>query len=171
MEIKLQSTLLHLMKNYNYDKITVKLICETAKVNRSTFYAHFADIRDMLEHMQNYLSEEMINSYASIITIDGDTLSGQILPSLVHHVKEHHFFYKISLAQQLDFPSKKGYEKILEILAPFYTSESEADFQYYFTYFQAGLTMVLRRWVENDCFESEEYMVKLLENCIPAFFK
>lgn len=47
-EIRMQSVMLELMKYMEFEKITVKKICEKAQVNRSTFYAHFIDIYDML---------------------------------------------------------------------------------------------------------------------------
>lgn len=48
-EIRMQSVMLELMKYMEFEKITVKKICEKAQVNRSTFYAHFIDINDMLD--------------------------------------------------------------------------------------------------------------------------
>ncbi|MBO5473038.1 MAG: TetR family transcriptional regulator [Lachnospiraceae bacterium] len=40
------------MKSTAFEKITVKKLCEKAEVNRSTFYAHFTDIYDMLDKME-----------------------------------------------------------------------------------------------------------------------
>ena len=50
-EIRMQSVMLELMKYMEFEKITVKKICEKAQVNHSTFYAHFIDINDMLDKM------------------------------------------------------------------------------------------------------------------------
>lgn len=47
-EIRMQSVMLEFMKHMEFEKITVKKICEKAQVNRSTFYAHFIDIYDMI---------------------------------------------------------------------------------------------------------------------------
>lgn len=49
MDIRLKSALLELMKDSDFEKITVKQICEKAQVNRSTFYAHYTDIYDIME--------------------------------------------------------------------------------------------------------------------------
>ena len=43
-EIRMEAAMLKLMEHTDFEKITVKKICETAGVNRSTFYAHFTDI-------------------------------------------------------------------------------------------------------------------------------
>ena len=47
-EIRMESAMLEIMKSTEFEKITVKRICEKANVNRSTFYAHFIDIYDMI---------------------------------------------------------------------------------------------------------------------------
>ena len=50
-QIRMEAAMLDLMKHLDFEKITVKQICQKAGVNRSTFYAHFIDIYDMLEKM------------------------------------------------------------------------------------------------------------------------
>lgn len=62
-EIRMQTAMLEIMKNTEFKKITVKKICEKAGVNRSTFYAHFIDIYDMLDKMQIELRKELLESY------------------------------------------------------------------------------------------------------------
>ncbi len=42
------------------EKITVKELCEKAMVNKSTFYAHYKDIYDLSESLENQIAEEII---------------------------------------------------------------------------------------------------------------
>lgn len=44
--------MLELLKKQSISKITVKELCEKADVNRATFYNHYYDIRNVLEHME-----------------------------------------------------------------------------------------------------------------------
>lgn len=44
-------TLLKLMKQKNFDKIKISDICEEALINRSTFYAHYADKYELLDNL------------------------------------------------------------------------------------------------------------------------
>mgnify|MGYP000766243208 FL=1 len=62
-EIRMEAAMLKLLKNTEFEKITVKKICETAEVNRSTFYAHFIDIYDMLNKMETALHRELLEGY------------------------------------------------------------------------------------------------------------
>lgn len=42
-EDKIKETFLELLERYDFEKISVRLICQTADINRSTFYAYFED--------------------------------------------------------------------------------------------------------------------------------
>ena len=48
----LKETLIELMKKNHISKISVKKICEIADVNRSTFYAHYKDVYDLLSQIE-----------------------------------------------------------------------------------------------------------------------
>ena len=48
-EKRIQEALLELLKVKNIQQITVRAICEMADINRSTFYAHYLDVYDLLE--------------------------------------------------------------------------------------------------------------------------
>ncbi|HCA30580.1 MAG TPA: TetR/AcrR family transcriptional regulator, partial [Ruminococcaceae bacterium] len=48
----LQDSLLELMKNKPISKITIKELCETADINRTTFYAHYRDQYDLLRTIE-----------------------------------------------------------------------------------------------------------------------
>ena len=38
---------------------------------------------------------------------------------------------------------------------------------YYLTFYQAGFTSVLRKWVEDGCRETPEALCAILRNCLP----
>lgn len=50
-----------------YDQISVKLLCEQAHVARTTFYANYANIDDMLEELEDDLIHDLlkVNQYNS----------------------------------------------------------------------------------------------------------
>ena len=77
IEIRMEAAMLDIMKHTKFEKITVKKICEkaqgnssagwtvTAQVNRSTFYAHFMDIYDMVDKIEDLLNTELLEIYAA----------------------------------------------------------------------------------------------------------
>ena len=48
-QIKLQQALILLLDEADFDHISVSKICQTAGVNRSTFYAYYGNQYDLLE--------------------------------------------------------------------------------------------------------------------------
>ena len=167
--------MLELMKDTEFEKITVKKICEKAKVNRSTFYAHFVDIYDMLETMESHLHQELLDSLPRQSIPEDMMFSKQLTITFLQHIRKHQYFYRIALKTRKDFPLKQGYEPMWnQVIKPRCKHSgicSEEEMLYYFVYFQAGFTMLLKRWVENGCKESEAELASLLQNCLPVIWK
>lgn len=56
----LQQSLLKILQNKHIDKVTIKELCEEAKVNRGTFYLHYDTPNDLLiEIEQQFIDEYM----------------------------------------------------------------------------------------------------------------
>ena len=47
-KLLIKNTFLDLIKTKNIDKITVKAICDSANINRGTFYYHYLDVADLV---------------------------------------------------------------------------------------------------------------------------
>jgi len=55
---KIKTTLTTLLKDYDINDIKIKFLCETAKVNRTTFYSHFDTVEDVLyEICEEYIKQ------------------------------------------------------------------------------------------------------------------
>lgn len=175
MEIRLEAATLELMKHTDFEKITVKKICETAGVNRSSFYAHFTDIYDLLDRMETFLHQELLESYTEQPDSPNEPLSAASFLPFLKHIKKHQYFYRIALKTRRDFPLRQGFEELWEqVIKPRCEQAgvtSEEEMLYYFVYFQAGFTMVLKRWVDSDCREEETKLIEILQNCVPAVWK
>lgn len=170
-EIRMESAMLDIMKNTDFEKITVKKICEKAKVNRSTFYAHFIDIYDMLDKMELELRNEMLNNYSPANKQEYRMFSEESFILFLKHIKKHKYFYRINLQTRKNFPLEQGYERLWSIIEPLCKQAgiaSNEEIMYYFVYFQAGFTIILKRWVDTDCKEDEVQIAKIIKNCIPT---
>ncbi len=170
-EIRMESAMLRLMENTEVEKITVKKICEEAEVNRSTFYAHFADIYDMLDKMEKELRKELLESYKN--KKQYHVFSGESFVYFLKHIKKHKYFYKVNLQKRKSFPLTQGYEQLWKIIKPRCEQagiKEDEEILYYFIYFQSGFTMILKHWVETDCAACEEEVAAIIKNCMPDIF-
>lgn len=57
----IRSALLELLQEKKFEKITVTDIVKRADINRSTFYAHYADVRALMEEIQNEFVERALS--------------------------------------------------------------------------------------------------------------
>lgn len=171
-EIRMEAAMLELMKTTDFEKITVKRICEKANVNRSTFYAHFIDMNHMLSKMEQELRKELLESYKP----KGSTqiFSEESFIHFLEHIKKHKYFYKINLQTRTSFPLKQGYEGLWDLIEPRCRNAGITDKEeilYYFIGFQAGFTMILKHWVDTDCALSEEKIAAIIEHCMPSILE
>lgn len=60
----IEDAFLHLIKENSFAEITIKDICHKAMISRSTFYAHYKDKYDLLEHF----FEKIISNFTALGT-------------------------------------------------------------------------------------------------------
>lgn len=62
----MDEALLLLLENKDYDRITVKELCEKAGVNRTTFYLHYESMNDLLEETVAMINKRFTGSLSGI---------------------------------------------------------------------------------------------------------
>jgi len=63
-KILLENSLIRLMIEKGFDKISIKDLCEEADINRGTFYLHYKDKYDLLEQKE----DEILKGFIKIVT-------------------------------------------------------------------------------------------------------
>lgn len=172
-DIRMKQAMLELMNTTPFEKITVRLICGRAGVNRSTFYAHYTDIYDMIGQMESNLHKKLMEHYPESGKITPFSMES-FLPFL-EFIREHRDFYRIALKSRWEFPLRQGFEPLWnQIVKPLCLKagiRSENEMMHYFVGFQAGFTMILKRWVENDCAEDTQTIARIMQNIVPSIWK
>lgn len=159
---KIETAFLSLLLNKKYDEISISEICARSEINRSTFYAHYDDINDLIMKIEG----KFANSMASIFNL-GLRQNHEAFVELFEFIKKNKYFYKAFLSipyatmaeknaqtQILTNIKKDGRNKTIQ--------NDNVGLQYRASFFGAGIKEMCRLWLENDCKESPEYMAKLL---------
>lgn len=60
----MDEALITLLEKRDFEYITIKEICDTAGVNRSTFYLHYENTSDLLEETIRYILDKHFSYYA-----------------------------------------------------------------------------------------------------------
>lgn len=168
-ETLLMGTLMELIEQKEISRITVRDICDASQINRSTFYAHFENIADMLKKMDVQMRKELVFSFPS------DNYkqlyeSGAFLIPFLTFVKKHQAFYHACLTERTDFPIADGYDSLMNLVVRPICQDvgitSEQQIYYSLTFYQAGFTMVLKNWVSNGCKDSIDDIARYLKTCM-----
>ena len=60
---RMDEALITLLEKKDLEYITVKEICETAGVNRSTFYLHYETISDLVDEAAGMINEKFLSYF------------------------------------------------------------------------------------------------------------
>ena len=81
----IQTAFLELLRRKPVSKITVREICDKAEINRSTFYKHYRDCYDLLDH----LKEDALAQFDELLAgIEGGGVESAIL-AILQALKNH----------------------------------------------------------------------------------
>lgn len=148
-------------------KITVREICEAAKINRSTFYAHYLDVYDLFERVEIQMAEMCYERIQKNFTTGGG-LRGA-LEAVFQFVKEYKEFYMLYFNEE-----NRAFHLIEVMCAPFQDSIKkiqEEDMGYgvpgegifHLQFFTSGITAILITWLAGNCKESPSELYGIIE--------
>ena len=157
---KIEKTFHSLILHNKYEEISVRQICEKAGINRSTFYAHYDDINDLIIKIEAKFAKGM----ASIFDF-GTRQTHEAFIEMFSFVKENKQFYRAFLnIPYVTFAEKNAKSQILaKIKETLEVSElGEVELLYRSSFFGAGIKEICRLWLDRDCKESPTQMAELL---------
>lgn len=177
---KMDEALIALLNEKDFEYITIKEICQKAGVNRSTFYLHYENTRDLLEETVRYL----INQFRSYFPIDTQRITDQfqntpleelnyiseqyILPYL-SYIRDNRKVLGIALEHSNHFGFDRIYQRLFQhifhpILDRFRFPEAEQP--YVMAFYLNGIHAIIQQWIKNDCEDSIESICNILTKCI-----
>lgn len=154
---KIERAFIELIQTRNIEEITVTDICTLTHLNRSTFYANYLDIYDLVDKIKVKMIEEFFNIYKD------ETLNqyhSYDFLKLFYHIKENQLFYKTYFKLNLDLTDSVKYIDPKEVDRFLVNSE---NLDYHIEFFKAGLNAILKKWLSTGCKESPEEIVNILK--------
>ncbi len=176
--IRFDKALLSLLEKKTFEYITIKEVCEKAKVNRSTFYLHYENLYDLLEETIKYLVDDFI-SYFSIENIttqfkdcnlnDLNFIDEKYLYPYLSYIKEHQKVFSTVLSQPVTFSIENLFERLFDnifnpILDRFGYPKSER--KYVVMFYLNGITAITTEWLKNGCDKSVKEISAIIHYCI-----
>lgn len=179
---KMDEALLMLLEKKDFAYITVKEICETAGVNRSTFYLHYETIGDLLSESIEYINKHFLEYMQS----DNNTktfltelqscpveelylVTPKYLSPYLNYIKDHQRLFRTALKNAVVLQQDVSYADLVQhvllpILERYRVPEKERT--YILTFYIHGIMGIIREWLKNDCSDSVEQIITVIQRCV-----
>ena len=153
---RIETAFVRLLQHRELREITVTEICQSAGVNRTTFYANYLDIVDLANAVQKRLEMEIFDLYRE--EREQKYNSNDFL-KLFRHIRENQIFYQTYFKLGLDGKFQITEYDIRQAAA--YYDNRYID--YHVEFFRNGFNAMIKKWLKNGCRESPEEMFSILK--------
>ena len=178
--VRFDKALLSLLEKKPFEYITISEICEKAGVNRSTFYLHYENTRDLLKETISYI----LDSFTSYFNVDAENITSRfancdlqelnyinekyLYPYLLF-IKENKRVFFAVLSQPITFDSNIIFQRLFDnifnpILDRFHYPRDEQN--YVMMFYLNGITAIITEWLKDDCKKSIEEISNIIHYCI-----
>lgn len=180
----MDEALLRLLEKKEYGFITIKEVCKTAGVNRSTFYLHYESMDDLLKESVEMINKRFVEKFdengifisnvQNASKEDGFLITPKYLKPYLEFVKENKRAFRLICSKGLLFQTESTLNRMYKTLfSPILDKFGidEDDKPYVFDFYFKGVAAIVMRWVSLDCKKDENDVMRLIENCVPANLK
>ena len=167
----LKESLIGLLAEKSIYQVSIRELCESAGINRSTFYKYYGSQFDLLKDMERDMLEHIIKT----LTPRGDLISLQTLVCVLEYFEENIQLSRLLINNNVDpdFPRKLfQLEPIQEgLLGILRTQFDQNDLEYAFTYVSYGCYHMMSRWINKERREPIEKIACLLLEIVEKTMK
>jgi AcrR family transcriptional regulator len=163
-KILLKNALMDLLSEKgSVTKISVRELCERADLNRSTFYAHYSEPKELLEEVEAELLDAT-REHLQKIGAENDVGAHRYLLSFLIYIKENDKPFRTLLidAGDPEFRSKFMQQSIIQFVENLDIAFPKEQEQYIYSYILNGSTGVIIQWMRSDYSIDENALVDLL---------
>ena len=178
--VRMDEALIALLEKKEFSYITVKEICDTAGVNRSTFYLHYENTTDLLKEA----TQHILTRFQSYFKTDLDSISNRftqttrqdllfitpeyLIPYLTF-IRDNRRLFKTVMREFGSMGFDQVYRKMFTYI--FDPILARVDFPantrtYVMKFYLSGITAIATEWLDGDCHDSIETIIAIITECV-----
>ena len=144
------------------EKISIKEICETAELNRSTFYAYYNEPKDLLKEIEDDLLNSTVEHLNTEI-IKNENDPKRIVLTFLQYIRINDRQFRIFLVENLDpeFRSR-FFSESLQFIKKLSVYFPDTIAPYVYSYILNGSAGIIVEWVRSGYAVNEEDIADLL---------
>ena len=180
--VKMNNALIALLEHKEFKDISIMDICSQAGVNRSTFYAHYSNLYDLLKETQERAVSDFVTSFGGAQITDFSKMTAeelifitpQYLVPYLSFIKKNRRLYEVYNNSNA-FPIGDMDKQLIEnIFVPIYAKNGVTDrrvVEYMSHYFISGVTAITMEWVKRGCEDDILFMCEVISICVRPSMK
>ena len=176
----MDEALLQLLSKKEYPYITIKEICNTALVNRSTFYLHYESMDELLAETIEKINAEFLSVFdeklkeipSRIQQVDDinklNFITPEYLNPYLNFIKKNKILFSAGLNTPVLEKTVINIENLKDsIIEPILkkTGLSKQEQEYTFYFYCDGLLSIIKRWIQNDCKDDINFIIDVILKC------
>ena len=178
--IRMDEALITLLEKKDFEYITIKEICDTAGVNRSTFYLHYENTFDLLQETTRYIldkhfayyssdTKEITARFANAELKDLLFITSEYLVPYLTFIKDNQRIFRVSIKNFNSLSLNDVYGKMFEyifnpILKRFNVPENKRS--YMIKFYLTGVYAIVTEWLDRNCSDDMETITEVIIDCV-----
>lgn len=160
---KLEKAMCTLLKETEIGDLTISMLCKEAEINRSTFYAYFKSVPELLHYLQEKYIEELTHQMSRYWGYRHDILLFY-QDILAYIEKNKDIFYCLYVSDTNGFIDQTIESALTKRKLPDfdYPKISTQDLNYVRIFASYGINGIIKHWLMGNCKEPSEYIANLM---------
>lgn len=178
--VRMDEAFLTLLERKDFAYITVKELCETAGVNRSTFYLHYETMADLLKESVSHMNEQFLaymkkDSEAFMAKLENCPLdelyliTPEYLNPYLGYIEKHKRLFRTAMEKAVVLRMDKSYNGLFRhVFTPILDRYGvpQKDRSYLIAFYLHGLMAIISEWLKNNCADSVSYIIDMIQQCV-----
>lgn len=158
-----------LLRQKPVQSISVKALCDTAGINRGTFYAHYNDIYDLLGQIENEMLHDLETVLKPLLEMDAESFPRlRITTEIFRCLRDNADICTVTLGPYGDksFAQRLiqiGREKCVEAYSRCFPEATPKQIELYYAFMSAGSIGLLENWLAEGMATSAEEIAEMAE--------
>lgn len=161
-KLLLKQSLISLLKDKSISQISVKELCSSAGINRSTFYLHYANAYELLEDAEREIISNTSNYLDKIESGDGGVT---YILAFLDYIKKNEELFAVMLLTSKDnilFPKRLLNEILKNIDNQLRLSIPDCVKRYTYAYLVNGSLAIIQEWIQEGFITSSSELARLI---------
>ncbi len=168
----IKESLVEMLKKKPIDKVTVSALCLEADINRSTFYAHYSDVCDVIEEIKH---EFLVKYCPFIYDIEDESISRATFMKFFDAVRSKNELIAVllnntTILHDITQPARVNLRELYKKRWGQLPKNAELYLDAEATFLTFGFFSTVNRWLELGCKTEPEYLYEMLKQSIKDFY-